>query len=134
MTVLSAPEAGRGHHGHYGALSSVTTTTGLSADPELDSKLSEYIAHHRTRSLSSPSTESHSPTSRGSTFDPETTNGTSTSQVAIGIPTPGPRGNSTTTVEGGVVVVATSKGYEILYQYDCTASMIVICLTGLILC
>lgn len=72
VAVLSAPEAGRGgypgNYGQHGAVSSSTKTIRLSADPELDSKVSEYIAHQRTRSPSSHSTETQSPTSRGSTI------------------------------------------------------------------
>lgn len=71
VAVLSAPEPGRGgypgHYGQHGAVSSSTKTVRLSADPELDSKVSEYIAHQHTRSPSIHSTEAQSPTSRGST-------------------------------------------------------------------
>lgn len=118
VAVLSAPQPGGGgygeNHGHYGAVSSGNTTTRLSADPELASRISEYIAHQRTKSLSSYSTETHSPISGGSTtVISDTTTETSTSDSAVSTQAPGPYGNSTTTVEGENLVVPKSKGYEI---------------------
>ena len=117
LAVLSAPEHGRGgyprQYGHLGVASSPTTTVRLSPDPELASRVSEYVAHQRTRSLSNQSAETPSSTSRGCSIvnSETTTSQISINQAAIVTAAVGPY--SITTVKDGVVVIATSRGYAI---------------------